>query len=1235
MNEKKTYKLYKAKKMWVTALAGFSLLAMAGAKQEVHADTVTNSQTSQPASSASSSQSQQAGAATNSATNGSASAQGSQSVTPEKSASQLSQSNNQQTNSASQASQSDARSAATSSASQSASSSQGGSTAALGDTSTPNNNSVINNQLSVTVTKENFLQWFKLGGNTTYDSDTNTAVLTTDSQMVEGNITLKTKINANDAFLLNGTINLGSKVRDNQGADGIGIAFHHGTQGQIGFLGGGLSVKGLPTSSGFVFDTWVYNAGDHNNPIQGGSGMPYLSGFHSDVDQTNSDKPFRYDGGFVNIDSSKENVSNVNVPFTLRYDGNGHMSMEYLGQTITIPVTDYQDPLALSIGASTGSVTNLQAVSVDSFTFDPAQKNTASRTIDYVDQNGNEIAPATVQSATYRRQGTLVNGQPTYTDWQLVSDPNSNDFSAVTAPTIEGYTVQSGQTTTFGGMTVNEDSGQIVERVIYTKNPSQATLNVQDSTVVAGPTASWSTAQSFLSAVNANGQQADLTQMTVTGKVDTKTPGTYPVTYSYKDSNGQIITKSANVHVVPTKSSLQAQSSTIWVGSQWQAINNLVSATDADGNPLESKDIQVTGSVDTETPGIYHITYSYTDVSGKAYNQPVTVTVLADQSSVAAKDSSVFIGEPWSTANSFVSATDEYGHSVPLNQVTVSGNVDVNAVGTYPVTYQYTDGQGKTVTAPATVTVKKNQTQLKTKNDTLIAGPNAYWSAADDLVTALDDDGNSLSVSQLKVAEQVDPHTAGVYPVTYTYTDQQGQQHSSTAQVTVLGSHGSVKTKDSTFVVSSTAKWAPQDNLVSALDDNGQTMDIRQLTVNGQADLTKAGTYSVYYSYTDVAGNTFGSTATITVTEPSTTSSSTSTSTKESTTTSGSPTPNSSAAASGKPSSIASTTATSTSSSTKDSITASESTASNSSAATSGKSSTTASTTTTSTSSSTKESTTASDATASNSSAATSGKPASTTSSTATSTSSSTKESATASESTASNRSAATSGTPASTTSSIATSTSSSTKGSTTTSESPTSNRSATTSGTPASTASSTATSTSSSTKESATASESTSLNSSAATSGSHPASTPSSVTTSTSPVTKASTAASESSATNNSAAANGTPVPTSTPSLASSQSPSATGATISTLPSVNSSTSISGTPAVDSNTSEIPSTVASTSKTVASLPATLANFSQANTILPKTAEKAAKNHLTSVGVGLVALLGSLTLIIRAKKKEN
>ncbi|CAK1233437.1 bacterial Ig-like domain-containing protein [Fructobacillus evanidus] len=1208
MNEKETYKLYKAKKMWVTALAGFSLLAVTGAKQEVHADTTTNSQTSQLGSSASASQSQQPSSTTNSATNGSPSAQGSQSETPVESANQLSQSNNQQTNSDSQESQSNTKSAATN-ASQSAPSSKSGSATALGGTSTPNNNSVINDQLSVTVTKENFLQWFKLGGNTTYDADTNTAILTTDSQMVEGNITLKTKINANDAFLLNGTINLGSKVRDNQGADGIGIAFHHGTQGQIGFLGGGLSVKGLPTSSGFVFDTWVYNAGDHNNPIQGGSGMPYLSGFHSDIDQTNSDQPFRYDGGFVNIDASKENVSNVNVPFTLRYDGNGHMSMEYLGQAITIPVTDYQDPLALSIGASTGSVTNLQAVSVDSFTFDPAQKNTASRTIDYVDQNGNEIAPATVQSATYRRQGMLVNGQPTYTDWQLASDPNSNNFSAVTAPTIEGYTVQSGQTTTFGGMTVNEDSGQIVEHVIYTKNPAQATLNVQDSTVVAGKTASWSPAQSFLSAVNANGQQADLSQMTVTGKVDATTPGTYPVTYSYKDSNGQTITKSATVTVVSAKSSLQAQSSTIWAGSQWQAIDNLVSATDANGNPLESKDIQVSGSVDTTTAGNYPITYSYTDASGNPYSQTITIKVLADQSSIAAKASTVYLGEPWSTANSFVSATDEYGHSVPLNQVTVSENVDVNKVGTYPVTYQYTDGQGKMVQAQATVTVKKNQTQLTTKGDTLIAGPKAHWSATDDLVTAFDEDGNPFSVSQLKVAEQVDPHTAGVYPVTYTYTDQLGQQHSSTAQVTVLASHGSVTTRDSTAMASPTAKWIPQDNLVSAVDDSGQTMDVRQLTVDGQADLTKAGTYSVHYSYTDAAGNNFGSTATITVTAPSTTSSSTSTSTQESTATSESTATNSSAATSGNPASTNSSTSTSTSVSTKGSTTTSESTATNSSTATSGTPTSTPSSTATSTSPSAKESATTSGSPATNSSTATSGTPTSTPSSTATSTSPSTKESATTSGSTTANSSAATSGTAMST----------SGAGSTTANGMPAT--SASTSASSSASGSSTANSASSasSNDESTRTSEMPAINTSATSTG-------------------AKSAASSSTITNDLLATNSTSDPSSSAS-ASTEMTAGTGAALSTANSV-------GTVAMPATTTMSEDSLAQTTSAKLRMmdagitePAvqaiTPANSDQLTTVLPKTAEKAAKNQSTSVGIGLVALLGSLVLVIQKKKKEK
>ncbi|KMK53844.1 Pesticidal crystal protein cry22Aa [Fructobacillus sp. EFB-N1] len=952
MNKKQTYKLYKAKKLWVTALVGVSMVAVEGALQQAQADDVSSSQTIEKTTDTNESTSQQSQTASSQITNNqstgsqssvaqglkpqSIAAQGlnptstnnqsvasqsastqqtsvsasggqskqqtatSQEATTAQNQSQAanntssSTANNNQSQSTSTESGTQSQSTSTSSATQSQSQKTGSTTDTTSgsnqgsqsqateqtldlreatDSTTINTvllganltqgttQSVTNDHLSVTVTKDNFLQWFKINGAATYDTNTNTAILTTNKDFVEGNITLNTKINANDAFVLNGKINLGNKLQGAQGGDGIGIAFHHGSVGQIGSVGGGISVMGLPTSTGFIFDTWTLNAGDHGD----GKGDSYVSGFHSDVDQTGQDSNFRYDGGFLDLDPAKYNVAGQDIPFTVTYDGNGHMGLNYLGQTFTIPVTDFQDPLALSIGASTGIATNLQTVSVDSFTFDPAQNNTISRTINYVDKSGNKIASSTVQSAIYRRQGTLVNGQPTYTDWQLASGTNSNNFASVTAPTIAGYTMEGNQTNYFSPITVTNDSGQLVYNVVYDKILGQTTLNVQDSTIVAGPTAQWSASQNFLSAVDQNGSAVDLSKVQVSGSVKTTDPGIYPITYTYTDTSGKTVTKTANVTVVQEKSSLVAKSSTIFVNSKWNTSDNVVSATDENGNVLDLSKVQVSGSVDTSTPGVYPLTYSYTDASGNPYSQPVTVTVINNQSALTVKDSTIFVNDSWKPADNVTAAKDEYGNPVDISKISVSGDVDTSKLGVYPVTYSYTDGQGKSFNVVANVTVEDNQTQLQAKNSTLIAGLKTTWQPSDNLQTGIDADGKPLSIDQVQVSGSVNPQKPGTYQVTYSYTDQQRHYHSTPATITVLASQGSINAADSTIVAGPTAQWSAKDNFLTATDEHGNSVDFSQVQTSGTVDAKTPGVYPITYTYTDSQGTPFTKTINVTV----------------------------------------------------------------------------------------------------------------------------------------------------------------------------------------------------------------------------------------------------------------------------------------------------------------------------------------------------------------------------------
>ncbi|NQE04204.1 bacterial Ig-like domain-containing protein, partial [Enterococcus gallinarum] len=84
-----------------------------------------------------------------------------------------------------------------------------------------------------------------------------------------------------------------------------------------------------------------------------------------------------------------------------------------------------------------------------------------------------------------------------------------------------------------------------------------------------------------------------------------------------------------------------------------------VSATDKDGKAVSLANVTVTGTVDTTTPGKYEVSYRNGKVEAIA-----AITVLADQTSVKAKDSTLYVGDTWLAEDNFVSATDKDGKSL-------------------------------------------------------------------------------------------------------------------------------------------------------------------------------------------------------------------------------------------------------------------------------------------------------------------------------------------------------------------------------------------------------------------------------------------------------------------------------------------------------------------------------------------------------------------------------------------
>ncbi|WP_239257409.1 bacterial Ig-like domain-containing protein, partial [Listeria ilorinensis] len=186
--------------------------------------------------------------------------------------------------------------------------------------------------------------------------------------------------------------------------------------------------------------------------------------------------------------------------------------------------------------------------------------------------------------------------------------------------------------------------------------------------------------------------------------------------------------------------------------------------------------------------GTYPLTYTLTQ-EGQTVEVVVQVTVKQDLTEVNVHDSTIYVGDQWHAADNFDSALDKDGNPVDLTAIQVSGTVDTSIAGTYPVIYTYNG-----VSATANITVKDVLTAVNAHDSTIYTGDN--WSAVDNFDSALDKDGNAVSLRDVQVTGTVDTTQAGAYPITYTY-----EGVSTTITVTVKENKAGISAHDSTIYV--------------------------------------------------------------------------------------------------------------------------------------------------------------------------------------------------------------------------------------------------------------------------------------------------------------------------------------------------------------------------------------------------------------------------------------------------
>ena len=205
----------------------------------------------------------------------------------------------------------------------------------------------------------------------------------------------------------------------------------------------------------------------------------------------------------------------------------------------------------------------------------------------------------------------------------------------------------------------------------------------------------------------------DSVNVQVSGIVDINIVGFYSITYTASDTAGNTATATRNVTVTPYVDTVApvinlngAGTVSICLGGSYSA--NVTALDNIDGDLTNN--INVSGTVDSNTEGSYSLTYTVSDLAGNTASVLRTVTVT---------DCTDYIA-PVITLNGASSVTLGFGEAYDEQGATASDNIDGDltaniqtsgivgsASGTYVINYSVSDAAGNAASTTRSVTVNE------------------------------------------------------------------------------------------------------------------------------------------------------------------------------------------------------------------------------------------------------------------------------------------------------------------------------------------------------------------------------------------------------------------------------------------------------------------------------------------------------------------------------------------------
>ena len=357
-------------------------------------------------------------------------------------------------------------------------------------------------------------------------------------------------------------------------------------------------------------------------------------------------------------------------------------------------------------------------------------------------------------------------------------------------------------------------------------------------------------------------EDGDLTnKILLAGSVDIEHVGSYELTYSVTDSQGQTATAQRTVTVIQAESSqpriLGANTTLTVTGEAFDPMAGVTAWDYADGDLTDR--VEVAGIVDTTNPGTYLLSYSVMDDDNRVSRRKRIVLVEDLRA-----ESIAFEGLHPKTISLYdrfmpmagVKARDETDGNI-TSAIKVTNPVDTSLGGVYRVRYEVTNSQGVSKTRYKTVVVENNLPALEQLTPdlytTVLAG-----TAFDPMrgIIAKDQEDGDLT-DRIKVTGEVNTDVPGVYRPHYRVEDNNGGVAHFIRRVTVT--NALVNGNTSPTIILQPFTQVPVDGYfdpmasVSAADNEDGDLT-SSIVIEGQVDTAVPGFYRLTYSVVDSAG---------------------------------------------------------------------------------------------------------------------------------------------------------------------------------------------------------------------------------------------------------------------------------------------------------------------------------------------------------------------------------------------